>query len=145
MTFDSGLDVLQRFMDELAIMKPPEPTKSDGPLILEQVPVLRDGLARGVEWAAVARHCLETVFAKAQSPGDRGPELRGKPRRGEARRDGRGVGRREEEDDAEKEKEGGGGGRSSVKSRTINTVEEKEIWVGPKSCPRGVLEPLSRS
>jgi zinc finger MYND domain-containing protein 10 len=64
---------IQRFMDEITIMRPPEASeKNMGSLIMEQVPAIRDGMVQRSNWVEEARFALVEVFGQANDRDDRG-------------------------------------------------------------------------
>lgn len=65
------LSEVQRYMDELAIMNAPEPTKVASALILEQVPEMRTALTRE-KWDDVAKEALAGAFSVVDSASDFG-------------------------------------------------------------------------
>ena len=64
---------IQRFMDEITIMKPPEASaKNMGGLIMEQVPVVRDGMVQRCNWVEEASFSLQEIFGKTDDRSDKG-------------------------------------------------------------------------
>jgi zinc finger MYND domain-containing protein 10 len=64
---------IQRFMDEITIMKPPEASQSNmGSLIMEQVPAIRDSMVQRLNWVEEARFALQDIFGKTNDKDDQG-------------------------------------------------------------------------
>ena len=64
---------IQRFMDEITIMKPPEASaKNMGGLIMEQVPVVRDSMVQRCNWVEEASFSLQEIFGKTDDRSDKG-------------------------------------------------------------------------
>lgn len=55
---------LQRALEEMVLAYNPAASESKSRLILEQVPLIREGLLRGRDWPAVAEEQKRTVFGK---------------------------------------------------------------------------------
>lgn len=65
---------VQRYMDELTIMKAPEAALAGSKLVMEAVPVLRESLiasAKG-DWDAEAAWIMESIFSKTSDKDDKG-------------------------------------------------------------------------
>mmetsp|Transcript_24092 Transcript_24092/g.36138 ORF Transcript_24092/g.36138 Transcript_24092/m.36138 type:complete len:445 (+) Transcript_24092:18-1352(+) len=65
---------VQRYMDELALMEVPEAAQQPSALLLEQMPELRLGIVKNVDWEALARRQKEEIFDRYTDAND--PDLR---------------------------------------------------------------------
>ncbi len=64
------LQHVQRYMDELTIMRPPEASKMSGALLMEQVPAMREALGKVFNWDEEARRCAQYLTSPALQSAD---------------------------------------------------------------------------